>query len=223
MLLKKFFTLLLICFSYNLVVAQIDTNKGGTKSDKIKFKAKVTSAEKPEELNPTNTNGFKIAHKKELEELERKKEEEQLKYKGVITPELNRKIQFNKFIEKNTYQIPMIDKDIGSFKTDSEKMYLYTFDFGQYDGDKISVLNNGKVIRENILLLPRTQINQITIPLVIGFNVIEILAIDEGRLRPNTGAFNLQDEKGEEVFSDTWGLAKGAKVIAHVIRIPKLN
>jgi hypothetical protein len=117
----------------------------------------------------------------------------------------------------------MINKDIGSFKTKSANMYLYTFDFGEYDGDKISILSNGKVIHENILLLPRTQMDRIRIPLVNGFNVIEILAIDEGRARPNTGAFNLQDEKGEEVFSDIWWLVKGAKVIAHVIRIPDSN
>jgi hypothetical protein len=223
MLFPKNFFILLCIFSSTLVVAQIDTNKGGTKSNKIKFKAKVTTAEKPEELNPTNTNGFKTAHKDELEELKKKKEEEQLKYKGVITPELNRKIQFNKFVEKHTLQIPMIDKNIGSFKTKSANMILFAFDFGRYDGDRVSVLNNGKVIYENILLLPSSQINKLKIPLVMGFNKVEIIAVNEGRLRPNTGAFNLQDDQRKEVFSDTWQLAKGAKVIGHVIRIPDSN
>ena len=59
----------------------------------------------------------------------------------------------------------------------------------------------------------------IKIPLDIGFNKIEILATSEGQFRPNSGAFTLFDNFKKEVFSDFWMLAKGAKVIAHIIRI----
>lgn len=213
---KNLFTIICICFT-TIAVSQIDTDKGNNKSNTIKFKAKIKTTEKPEELNPLNTNGFESAYTKKQKELQKKIDQEEKENKEIITPELKRKIQFNKFMEKNTLQIPKIDMDLGSFETKSDKLLLHAFDFGRFDGDRINIIINGKIIHENVLL--KSFVETSSIPLKLGFNVVEILAVNEGRLRPNTGAFKVVDTFGEKVLSDIWNLAKGAKVIAHVIRI----
>ena len=112
----------------------------------------------------------------------------------------------------------MIDKDIGVFRTKSLNINLFAFDFGTIDGDVVTIFKNGKPFKKDIALLKSGEIDVIVIPLDKGFNKIEILAVNEGRLRPNTGAFTLFDDFKKEVYSDLWNLAKGAKVIAHIIR-----
>ena len=49
-------------------------------------------------------------------------------------------------------------------------------------------------------------------------NRLEIIAEEEGSLRPNTGAFKVIDDANRIVIDDLWSLAKGAKVIAIVYR-----
>lgn len=216
---KKLFTILCCCLS-TIAVSQIDTDKGNNKSNTIKFKAKVKTTEKPEEINPSNTksDGFENAYNKEQKELQKKIKQQEEENKEIITPELQRKIQFNKFIEKNTIQLPKIDKDIGTFETKSKDLILYAFDYGRFDGDRVNIVLNGKTIYNRVLLTSNTR-TKYKIPLKIGFNVVEILAVNEGAYRPNTGAFTLIDNFKEKVFSDLWQLVQGAKVIAHVIRI----
>ena len=125
---------------------------------------------------------------------------------------------YKKHMEKNSLQIPMIDKDIGVFKTTSVDINIDCFDYGVIDGDKITILKNDIPIVTNYILKREFTDKTIKIPLNIGFNKIEILATSEGQLRPNSGAFTLFDNFEKEVFSDFWMLAKGAKVIAHIIR-----
>lgn len=176
---------------------------------------------KPSSLELDGNNGFKNAYKKENEQLKKAQKEKALNTKGILTKELARKIKFQKFIEKNTLQIPMIDKDIGVFRTTSANIYLNAFDFGRIDGDQVKVLKNGKPYIAKFTLFNQQQTKTIVIPLDEGFNLIEIVAIHEGNYRPNTGAFTLFDDENKEVFSDLWELAKGAKVIAHIIREKK--
>lgn len=199
--------------------AQLDNNSGA--KEKVKLKSVTLnsskSVKKPTSLK-NNATGFKDAYKKEKEKQKKLQAEKAFEKKGIITKVLARKIKFKKFIEKNTIQIPMIDMDIGVFRTKSKKINLFAFDFGKIDGDVITILKNNKPIFENISLLESGKLDIINIPLDLGFNKIEILAVNEGKLRPNTGAFTLFDDFKEEVFSDTWALAKGAKVIAHIIR-----
>lgn len=213
---KNPFIFICICFT-SIAVSQIDTNRENNKGNTIRFKATVKTTEKPSELIPSSRIGFERAYREKQKSLQKKRTQEEKENKEILTPELKRKIQFNKFIEKNTLQLPKINMDIGSFETKSEYLILYAFDFGKFDGDKVSVVVNGKSIYNNILLTKNTR-SKYTIPLKIGFNVVEILAINEGKYRPNTGAFTLVDNGNKKVFSDLWQLVQGAKVIAHVIR-----
>lgn len=203
--------------------AQLDYNSGTKEKGETNVIILNNSKEvlKPSSLELQGNDGFKNAYKKENEKLKKVQKEKALNTKGILTKELARKIKFQKFIEKNTLQIPMIDKDIGVFRTKSANIYLNAFDFGRIDGDQVTVLKNGKPFIIKFTLFSRQKTKTIVIPLDEGFNLIEILAIDEGNYRPNTGAFTLFDDKHKEVFSDLWALAKGAKVIAHIIREKK--
>jgi len=214
---KNLLIFICVCFT-SIAVSQIDTNREYNKGNTIRFKAAVKTTEKPNELIPSSTIGFEKAYREKQKNLQKKRKQEEKENKEILTPELKRKIQFNKFVEKNTLRLPKINMDIGSFETKSEDLILYAFDFGEFDGDKVSVVVNGKSIYNNILLTKNTR-SKYTIPLKIGFNVVEILAINEGKYRPNTGAFTLVDNFNNKVFSDLWQLVQGAKVIAHVIRI----
>ena len=219
---KLLFHTLLLLSVYQLS-AQLDYNLGTKKKGETNAIILNNSKEvlKPSSLEVQGNNGFKNAYKKENEQLKKVEKEKALNTKGILTKELARKIKFQKFIEQNTLQIPMIDKDIGVFRTTSENIYLNAFDFGRIDGDQVTVLKNGKPFVINLTLFNRQKTKTIVIPLDIGFNLIEILSINEGNYRPNTGAFTLFDDENKEVFSDLWALAKGAKVIGNIIREKK--
>ena len=219
----QIFTFVSFLFASSTLVAQLDKSNGT--NDKGKIKAFVLNnnkvAEQPTSITLNGTDGFKKAFDEEQEKLKEQQAEKAFENKGIITKELARKIKFQKFIEKNTLQIPMIDKDIGVFRTKSKNIYLNAFDYGEIDGDKITILKNGKPFLNEFFLFSQPKTKTIVIPLNEGFNLIEILAVHEGTLRPNTGAFTLFDDEKKEVFSDLWQLAKGAKVIAHIIREKK--
>lgn len=215
------FSILLGCvLSTTTIFSQIDTNSGAKEKSKTKIilleNSKPVNKSKSIELDATQ--GFKKAYEKEKKKIKKKKKEEEIKNKGIITKELARKLSYQKFIEKHTLQIPMIDMDIGVFKTKSENINLFAFDFGTIDGDKIAIYKNGVLFKDNITLKASGGNEVVSIPLDIGFNKIEILALSEGTLRPNTGALTLFDDYKREVFSDLWNLAKGAKIIGHIIR-----
>ena len=214
--------LLFIVLSFAIMsasFAQVDGSFGGKKEKNTSFGFKTTPAEevkKPSALEFGSDVGFKSAHQEHQKKLEKQRAEKEFENKGIITPELQRKITLQKKAEKYNLKIPLIDKDMGTFRTKSKNINIDAVDFGQIDGDIVTILNNGKPIVKNYYLKQNSK--KFTIPLQIGFNKIEILAVDEGNLRPNTGAFTVYDDFNEVVVSDLWQLAKGAKVIAMVIR-----
>lgn len=217
MLSKKLFILLFICYS-TVVVAQIDTNKGGNKSDKIKFKAKVTTAKKPEELNPTNTNGFETAYKEEQKQLQRKINEERLNNKGILDEAKRQEEKLNKQFKKlNTqFLFPRVDQDLGSFRSNSNSINIICRDFQYPDGDRVTILVNDKPYILNITLVENYQ--KFSIPLNIGANKIAFKALNQGTSGPNTAGFKVYDDKGKLLSSNEWNLATGAKATLLVIK-----
>ena len=217
---KKYLLFIILSFVImSASFAQVDGSFGGKKEKNTSFGFKTTPAEevkKPSALEFGSDVGFKSAHQEHQKKLEKQRAEKEFENKGIITPELQRKITLQKKAEKYNLKIPLIDKDMGTFRTKSKNINIDAVDFGQIDGDIITILNNGKPIVKNYYLKQNSK--KFTIPLQIGFNKIEILAVDEGSLRPNTGAFTVYDDLNEVVVSDLWQLAKGAKVIAMVIK-----
>ena len=211
---QKTFTLFSFLFisMISLNAQEDDTRKKKT----IKINAKTKTIKAPISLEVNATNGFKNAYKNTQYQYKKIAEENALKNKGVITPEMQKSQLFKKNMERGNLKIPMIDRDLGAFRTTSENIHIKSSDFGTVDGDIVSIYKNGKLIVDRYVLTGR--IKNFKIPLTKGFNKIEIIAIDEGRLRPNTGEFVIYDDLKQTFISDLWYLAKGAKVYAMIIR-----
>lgn len=220
---KHVFTLLLFFFGSYFATAQLDNpngnGQGGTTVGVINAPAPVKEVTKPTSLEFENEDGFKTANDKLQEKRKREQKERDEEKKGIITKEMIAKKQFKKNIEGNRLKFPMVDMDLGSFHTKSKFIYITSYDFGRFDGDKVSVASNGKRIHNNYLLTPK--IKTIKVPLTPGINKVEVTALNEGRLSPNTGYFAFFDDKKQVIKEGQWMLATGAKVIAIVVRDEK--
>lgn len=215
----RHFLLILTCCLSSVTFAQLDGSLGGDKEGSStlgKISAPATEVKKPKSLDFKNNDGFKKAYGKQQKEYKKKLAEKKLENKGIITPALRRKMTLQKKAEQYNIGIPMIDKELGSFKTKSNNLKIRAFDFGTVDGDVISVYKNGTLVIDGYKLSGNARV--LTVPLDLGFNQIEIVAVNEGYYRPNTGSFTLFDDNDDVVISDMWNLAKGAKVKAMVIK-----
>lgn len=219
---QYFYKLFFFLFLFRTLIgfAQLDNpngnNSNGVTIGVLKVPASVKEVKKPVSLDFDNDNGFKTANKELQKKREQQQKEKALESKGILTPEMISKQRFQKNIEGNFKGFPMIDMDLGSFHTKSKVIFISSYDFGQFDGDKVQITVNGKRIHNNYLLTPKVK--TIKIPLQKGFNKIEVTALNEGELSPNTGYFAFFDDKRSIIKEDQWMLAKGAKVIAIVIR-----
>ncbi|WP_440881624.1 hypothetical protein [Tenacibaculum sp. C7A-26P2] len=220
-ILLKYLIFNVALFFSSITYGQVDGSNGSRKKEisGASFNLSNEKIEKPKSLDFKDDIGFKTAHKKQQEQFRKKNEEEKSLKKGILTPEIRRKIVTQKKMEQYNIKIPQSDLDLGSFHTTSSKININALDFGAIDGDKVSVYRNGELIIKSYTLQQYTH--TLKVPLVIGINRIEIVAINEGRLVPNTGAFTLFDDSNEIALSNMWNLAKGAKVIAVIIRDEK--
>lgn len=198
--------------------SQFDSPSGtlnkGTTTGNLEANAKASKKATP--INPTSNEGFKTAYKTAEKERKAQQNKALTLQKEVLTKATRAKKQLIRNMENKSMHIPMVDKELGTFRTTSNQLSIASFDFGKIDGDKIAVYKNDVLMVDNYELDRTSKL--IHIPLDIGFNKIEIVAIDEGQLRPNTGNFTVYDDVGTIVLQDMWFLAKGAKVKAMVIR-----
>lgn len=97
----------------------------------------------------------------------------------------------------------------GEFKTESKYVRLVYRDHIYFDGDRVQVLMNDRVILRDVLL--ESSYKSVEINLQIGFNKIDIIALNQGTSGPNTAEFQVYDDKGELISSNQWELATGFK------------
>lgn len=97
----------------------------------------------------------------------------------------------------------------GDFKTTSKFIKLVYRDHLAFDGDRVQIVMNDKVILSNVLLEPSYK--SIQIELNIGFNKIEIIALNQGTSGPNTAEFQVYDDQDKTISSNQWELATGFK------------
>jgi hypothetical protein len=121
----------------------------------------------------------------------------------LIRDKLNRKV------DNEDVVVFRRNQDLGSFKTKSLIARVSYRDYGEVDGDQISVFLNGAQIASNIYLESFFKGFQIT--LVNGFNKIDFEALNQGRLGPNTAEFKVFDDKGTLISDSQWSLATGFK------------
>ncbi len=208
----------LLIFTFTLLLgfqlsAQLDnssknTNKGTMNILSLKSTQKT---KKTNSIELKGNNGFKNAYEKEKEQLKRKKKENELNNKGILTAAKLSEERFLKAFKKinGQYIYPKIDQDLGSFRTNSKSVNIICRDFQYPDGDRVTILINDIPIVTNIILMQNYQ--KFNIPLKIGINKIAFKALNQGTSGPNTAAFKVYNDAGILLSSNEWNLATGAK------------
>ena len=193
--------------------AQLDNSSSNSDKGAMNIRS-LKSTKKAQKTNSIELNGnqgFKNAYDKEKEKLNRKKKENELDNKGILTAAKLSEERFLKAFKKinGQYIYPRIDQDLGSFRTNSKSVNIICRDFQSPDGDRVTILVNNIPIIVNIELKQSYQ--KFNIPLEIGINKIAFKALNQGTSGPNTAAFKVFNDAGMLLSSNEWNLATGAK------------
>ena len=209
----KISTFLICILSTTTFLAQLDKSDGASNKGEVNAMVLKNSKtiEKPKSIELNGNNGFKKAFDKEQEKLKNKQEEEKLKNKGVISKKQMSEARFLKAFKKinGQYIYPIIDQDLGGFRTNSNSINVICRDFQFPDGDRVTIMANNIPVVTNIVLKQRYQ--SFTIPLKVGINKISFVALNQGTSGPNTAAFKVYNDAGILLSSNEWNLATDAK------------
>jgi hypothetical protein len=209
----KIFTFLLCILSATTFVAQLDKSNGANNKGKIKATVlkNTKASEMPSSIELAGNKGFEKAYDKEQEKLKKKQDEDNLKNKGIISKKQLSEARFLKAFKKinGQYIYPVIDQDLGGFRTNSSSVNIICRDFQYPDGDRVTIMVNNIPVVNNIVL--KQQYQSYTIPLEIGVNKISFVALNQGTSGPNTAAFKVYDDAGVLLSSNEWNLATNAK------------
>jgi hypothetical protein len=213
---KPFFNLLFISFCLlvsSSALAQLDNNKGTKEKGKTKAFVLNNAKEvkKPESISLNGIDGFKKAFDEENKKLKKQQKEDNVKTKGILTQAKLKEQRFLKTFKKinGRYIIPKIDQDLGTFRTQSKSVNIICRDYQYPDGDRVTIYVNDIPVIYNIVL--EQSYKKFNIPLEVGINKIEIVALNQGSSGPNTAAFKVYNDEGILISSNEWNLATGAK------------
>jgi uncharacterized protein YxjI len=108
------------------------------------------------------------------------------------------------------------DMDFGVINSNSKQIGFMFRDHMAFDGDRVNVLLNGKVIAENVLLRP--GFTTVNVPMEIGFNKIEFVALNQGQSGPNTAQLRITDDTGNLLSNNIWNLLTGVKASVIIVK-----
>lgn len=204
---------LILSFLSVSVFGQLDKGKGAKEKGKKKLvvlsNAKAVSKPKSIELN--GINGFEKAYQQEQQKLKKQQKEAKENNKDILTQAKLQEQRFQKNFKRinGQYVYPVIDQDLGSFRTSSRSVNIICRDYQYPDGDRVTIYVNDIPVVYNLTLEQRYQ--KFNIPLDVGVNRIVIEALNQGTSGPNTAAFKVYNDAGELISSNEWNLATGAK------------
>ena len=75
---------------------------------------------------------------------------------------------------------------------------------------------NDKEVIPRVLLLERFK--TFSIDLIVGFNKIDFVALNQGESGPNTAEVRVFDDEGKLVGSNRWNLATGVKATYIIVK-----
>lgn len=206
--------ILLSTFSYAQLDKTNGTDKKGNKKAIITVDAKII--EKPKSIKVDTEDGFKNAHKNRKKT--QKEKDDELNNKGILTQaKISEELALKSLKKINgLYQYPVIDQDLGSFRTASKSVRIICRDFQYPDGDRVTILVNDIPVVSNIVLKQAYQ--SFVIPLDVGINKIAFEALNQGSSGPNTAGFKVYNDVGSLISSNEWNLATGAKATLVIAR-----
>ena len=204
-----FYVLLLVSFH---VSSQIDTIADSNKKNsgkKVILAVPSKKIKKPISLEIGNNDGFKKAFDNKNKQDAKKKKEDDLNNKGILSAAKMSEERFLKSWKRINAPFPKIDQDLGSFRTQSESVRIICRDFQYPDGDRVTITINDIPVIRNITLQGSYQ--SFDLPLQVGINKIAFIALNQGTSGPNTAGFKVFDDSGNVISSNEWNLATGAK------------
>ena len=117
--------------------------------------------------------------------------------------------------EKNPNQFK-VDQYLGDFRNNGKFVQIAVRDHESPDGDLIRVMLNDKEVIPRVLLLERFK--TFSIDLILGFNKIDFVALNQGESGPNTAEVRVFDDEGKLVGSNRWNLATGVKATYIIVK-----
>ena len=117
--------------------------------------------------------------------------------------------------EKNPNQFK-VDKYLGDFRNNGRFVQIAVRDHESPDGDLIRIMLNDEEVVPRILLQERFK--SVSIDLVIGFNKIDFVALNQGESGPNTAEVRVFDDEGKLVGANRWNLATGVKATYIIVK-----
>lgn len=128
------------------------------------------------------------------------------------------KFKFDAGNESNNFDSEKFknDMDFGIINSNSNQIGFMFRDHMAFDGDRVNVLLNGKIIAENVLLRP--GFTTIDVPMEIGFNKIEFVALNQGQSGPNTAQLRITDDTGNLLSNNIWNLLTGVKASVVIVK-----
>lgn len=108
------------------------------------------------------------------------------------------------------------DMDFGVINSNSKQIGFMFRDHMAFDGDRVDIFLNGEIIAENVLLRP--GFTTIKVPMEIGFNKVEFVALNQGQSGPNTAQLRISDEAGNLLSNNIWNLLTGVKASVVIVR-----
>lgn len=210
---KNYFFILIFSFSALVSFAQKDTSKVKLIDDDKKiisnsFPIKAVNTDK--KIIPTNKieidNSPNIS-KEAISNTVQKKEAEPLKQFVLEEPKREKDILVKKYWMGNdvTDKKIMSTVSLGNVNTKSKQIRIEFRDFGLIDGDRIRIYLNENIIKQNVVL--NGNFFFVNLNLEPGFNRIDIQALNEGSVGPNTAAINVYDNNGNLIASNQWNLS----------------
>lgn len=223
---KYLFIFILYLFITSSISAQVDSNKETStnipaiEGDKENIDP-ITPIKIPSLTNPNTNkvNGLSVPEQKEI--VTQKREFSMFNEKFGNPGELyEKKIKKHfKYTENANEAInngSTTNQYLGDFKTKVSKVNVIYRDHQYPDGDLIRVFVNDDVVQPQVLL--KSSFNGFKLDLVKGFNKIDFLALNQGESGPNTAEFQILDEQGNVISSNTWNLATGIKATIILIK-----
>lgn len=117
--------------------------------------------------------------------------------------------------EKNPNQFKT-DQYLGDFKNNGRFVQIAVRDHESPDGDLIRIMVNDKEVVPRVLLMEGFR--SISIDLVMGFNKIDFVALNQGTSGPNTAEVRVFDDEGKLVGANRWNLATGVKATYIIVK-----
>ena len=108
------------------------------------------------------------------------------------------------------------DQNLGEVKTSRVAVNVAFRDHEAVDGDQIMVLVNGDVVRARATLSGSFQ--GIDLPLILGANTVEFIALNQGESGPNTAELHVYDDQNKLISAREWNLLTGYKATFVIIK-----